>query len=304
MGRSLSELDRTHRRYVNVSLELSLSTVQSIEELRNRVRTARAAGQTIGCVPTMGALHAGHLSLIDAAREQTDFVIVTVFVNPTQFGPNEDYTRYPRPFEDDLVCCRTAGVDLVFHPETRTVYPDEHATFVEVPKLSGMLEGHFRPSHFRGVTTVVLKLLNMVQPDVAFFGRKDYQQQLLIRRMVRDLNLPVEIHTCPTIYESDGLALSSRNAYLSDEDRQSALALSQSLRLACDQCGAGQRPVEVRQAMFDHLNGFPGLQLDYATIADAETLQELDESVSDMVALVAARVGSTRLIDNARIRLE
>ena len=289
---------------MNVSPELSLSSVQSIDELRDRVRTARAAGQTIGCVPTMGALHAGHLSLIDAAREQTDFVVVTVFVNPSQFGPNEDYTLYPRPLEDDLMRCRNAGVDLVFHPETATVYPEEHATFVEVPNLSAVLEGHFRPTHFRGVTTVVLKLLNMVQPDVAFFGRKDYQQQFLIRRMVRDLNLPIEIHTCPTIREEDGLALSSRNAYLNDEDRQLGLALSQSLRLACEQCKAGQTPVEVRQAMLDHLNALPGLKLDYATIVDAQTLEELDESKPDMVALVAARVGPTRLIDNMPIRLE
>jgi pantoate--beta-alanine ligase len=252
----------------------------------------------------MGALHAGHLSLVDAAREQTDFVVVTVFVNPSQFGLNEDYTRYPRPLEDDLICCSNAGVDLVFHPETQTVYPEDHATFVEIPNLSAVLEGHIRPTHFRGVTTVVLKLLNMVQPDVAFFGRKDYQQQLLIRRMVRDLNLPIEIHTCPTIREEDGLALSSRNAYLNDEDRQSALALPQSLRLACDQCKAGQTPAEARQGMLDYLNALPGLKLDYATIVDVETLEELDEPKLDMVALVAARVGPTRLIDNMLIRLE
>jgi len=252
----------------------------------------------------MGALHAGHLSLIEAAREQTGFVIVTVFVNPMQFGPNEDYSLYPRPLDEDLIHCRSAGVDLVFHPETETVYPEVNATFVEVPNLSCVLEGEFRPTHFRGVTTVVLKLLNMVQPDIAFFGSKDYQQQLLIRRMVRDLNLPVEIRTCPTVREEDGLALSSRNAYLNDQDRQSALALSQSLRLACDQCRAGQTPAQARQEMLDFLHGFPALRLDYVTIADAETLEELDDPVPDMVALVAAHVGSTRLIDNMRIRLE
>lgn len=282
----------------------SLSTVQSVEELRDRVRTARAAGQTIGCVPTMGALHAGHLSLIEAAREQTDFVVVTIFVNPTQFEPNEDYSRYPRPLDDDLDHCRAAGADLVFHPETATVYPDAAATFVEVPELSTVLEGHYRPAHFRGVTTIVLKLLNMVQPDTVFFGRKDYQQQFLIRRMVRDLNLPVEICTCPTIREADGLALSSRNAYLSTEDRQTARALFQSLRLACDQCNAGKTPAEARQAMLDFLHTFPGLQLDYATIADAQTLAEIDEPAAEMIALVAARVGSTRLIDNMPIRPE
>lgn len=281
-----------------------MGTVEAIADLRSRVREARLAGQSIGCVPTMGALHDGHVSLIEAARAQSDFVVVTIFVNPTQFGPQEDFSRYPRPLEDDVAKCGEAGVDLVFHPETDAVYPAGDMTFVDVPKLTSVLEGAHRPGHFRGVATIVLKLFNMVQPDIAFFGRKDYQQQLLIRHLVRDLDLPVEIRTCPTIREDDGLALSSRNAYLSDEERQTALALSRSLRLACDACLDGKSPTDARQAMHELLEATDGLVLDYATIADAETLEELDEPVADMVGLIAARVGSTRLIDNMPIRLE
>ena len=283
---------------------MALVTAESIADLRSHVRDARLSGQTVGCVPTMGALHSGHISLIEAARRETDFVVVTIFVNPTQFGPNEDYSRYPRPLEDDLAKCRDAGVDLVFHPATDVVYPGDEMTFVDVPKLSSTLEGAHRPGHFRGVATIVLKLFNMVQPDVAFFGRKDYQQQLLIRHLVRDLDLPIEIRTCPTVREDDGLALSSRNAYLSEDERQTALALSRSLQMACELCQDGTSPADARRAMQELLEATDGLVLDYATIADAEALEELDESVGEMVGLIAARVGSTRLIDNMPIRLE
>lgn len=278
-----------------------MKTTRSIEALREAVREARLSGQRIGCVPTMGALHAGHLSLVDAARAACQFVVVTIFVNPTQFGPNEDLSRYPRPLERDLEMCRAAGVDLVFNPETETVYPARTSTFVEVPGLSDVLEGAFRPGHFRGVTTIVLKLLNMVQPDVAYFGQKDFQQQLLIRRMVADLNVPVEIQTCSTIRETDGLAMSSRNAYLSKEDRQTALALSATLKLASELIAGGTSPKATRQRMQSHLESIPGLVLDYATVADALTLVEVDETQPDLVALVAARVGTTRLIDNMRL---
>ena len=250
----------------------------------------------------MGALHDGHISLVEAATQQTDFVVVTIFVNPTQFAPNEDLSKYPRPLEDDLRKCEAAGVDLVFNPDADTVYPATDAAFVEVPRCSTTLEGAHRPSHFRGVTTIVLKLFNMVLPDIAFFGQKDYQQQLLIRHMVDDLNVPVEIRTCPTVREPDGLAMSSRNTYLSDSDRQTALALSQALKLAHDACKVdGRSPAEARQAMLDHLAQFPAVKLDYAVIADANTLSEVEHTVPEMVALIAARVGSTRLIDNMLI---
>ncbi len=286
------------------SVTSSFSVVQTIADLRRVVREARRAGMTIGCVPTMGALHDGHISLVEAARRETDFVVVTIFVNPTQFGPNEDLAKYPRPLEADLAKCQAAGVDLVFNPDVEAVYPSGDATYVEVPGLSEVLEGAHRPGHFRGVTTIVLKLFNMVLPDVAFFGQKDYQQQLLIRHLVDDLNVPVEIRTCPTIRESDGLALSSRNVYLSPEERQTALALSQALKIAEQSLrDAGRSPTAARARMIEHLTSTPGLVLDYATVADAHSLAELDEASSEMVALIAARVGSTRLIDNQPISL-
>jgi pantoate--beta-alanine ligase len=278
--------------------------VASEPELRSRVTAAKRDGNLVGVVPTMGALHEGHLSLVRAARDECGFVVVTIFVNPTQFGPNEDFQRYPRPLESDLAACREAGVDLVFHPDVATVYPAGFQSFVNVKGLGDVLEGAHRPGHFRGVATIVLKLLQLTQPDVAYFGRKDYQQQLLVRRMCRDLNVPVEIRTCPIVRDGDGLAVSSRNQYLSAAERRSALSLSQSLQLAQRRLQDGDADVAaVRRAMAEHLRSFPGVQVDYATIADPETLQELDRKQPEMVALVAARVGSTRLIDNLPIDL-
>lgn len=273
------------------------ATARHIDELRSAVQAARQRGARIGCVPTMGALHDGHMSLVEAALRETDFVVVTIFVNPAQFGPNEDLDRYPRPLQDDLAKCGAAGVHLVFHPDVETVYPRENTAYVEVPRLSGVLEGKHRPGHFRGVTTIVLKLFNMVLPDVAFFGQKDFQQQLLIRHMVDDLNVPVEIRTCPTVREPDGLAMSSRNAYLAPDERRRAIALWQSLQIA-EQALEGQSPAAARELMIEHLSATPGLVLDYATIADARSLQQVDQPVPEMVALVAARIGNTRLIDN------
>lgn len=292
--------------HVSALRPTAMKTVATIEDLREEVAAARLAGKRIGCVPTMGALHAGHLSLVEAAKAESDFVVVTVFVNPMQFGPDEDLAKYPCSFEDDLAACQVAGVDLVFHPEVDVVYPRENAAFVEVPGLSDRLEGAFRPGHFRGVTTVVLKLLNMLLPDVAFFGRKDYQQQLLIRQMVVDLNVPVEIRTCPIIRESDGLALSSRNVYLSETERETALALSRSLeqvRQRVEQERAS--PEQAQSELRNTLDAVDGLSLDYATIADAATLEEVtgETKSGHLVALVAARVGTTRLIDNVAIKV-
>ncbi len=275
-----------------------------IDDVRRQVAQARSRGCCIGCVPTMGALHEGHFSLIEAARKECDFVAVTIFVNPMQFGPNEDLDRYPRTLERDLAACEQRGVDLVFHPDQQTVYPPGFCTYVEVEGLSDVLEGHFRPGHFRGVTTVVLKLFEIVRPDRAYFGQKDFQQQLIIRRMCRDLNVPVEIRVCPIVREPDGLALSSRNVYLSEDDRQKALRLSQALGMARERLTAGERDVAaVMRAMREHLEAVPGVRVDYATIADPETLEELSQPQAQMVALVAARVGETRLIDNMLIQL-
>ncbi|MGH7127952.1 MAG: pantoate--beta-alanine ligase [Planctomycetaceae bacterium] len=278
--------------------------VERADTLRLHVSSARREGRRIGVVPTMGALHAGHLSLIDAARAECEFVVLTIFVNPTQFGPGEDFERYPRPLEDDLAQCRQAGVDLVFRPGVEAAYPPGFSTFVEVEALSSVLEGAFRPAHFRGVTTIVLKLLNVVQPDLAYFGRKDYQQQLLIRRMCVDLDVPVEIRTCPTVREPDGLALSSRNAYLTSDERRSALALLQSLSLAEQRLLGGATDVAaVRAEMRSLLDRTPGVSVDYATVCGPETLEELSVPQPEMIALAAARVGKTRLIDNLPIVL-
>jgi pantoate--beta-alanine ligase len=274
-------------------------------DVRQAVHDAHRRTLSVGCVPTMGALHAGHVSLIEAARRECRFVVVTIFVNPTQFGPHEDFTRYPRPLENDLELCRRAGVDLVFAPHAEGLYPPGFGTFVDVEPLAQVLEGAFRPGHFRGVATVVLKLLNIVQPDAAYFGRKDFQQQLLIRKMCRELDLAVEIRSCPTVREPDGLALSSRNRFLAGGDRQKALVLSQALLLAERRLQAGEQDVQtVCAEMRRHMESARGVAVDYATVADPETLVELAVPIADMVALVAARVGSTRLIDNLAISLE
>jgi pantoate--beta-alanine ligase len=277
---------------------------EQVADVRQAVRDARLRNLPVGCVPTMGALHAGHASLIEAARRECRFVVVTIFVNPTQFGPHEDFTRYPRPLENDLALCRQVGVDLVLVPGVESLYPPDFGTFVEVEPLSRVLEGAFRPGHFRGVATIVLKLLNIVQPDVAYFGRKDFQQQLVVRKMCREFDLPVEIRTCPTVREPDGLALSSRNRFLEGADRQNALVLSQALFLAERRLKAGEHDVRaVCAQMTQHMES-AGAAVDYAAVADPETLIELAAPIPDMIALVAAHVGPTRLIDNLPIALE
>jgi pantoate--beta-alanine ligase len=272
---------------------------EQLPQMRGIVRNAQQRGSRVGLVPTMGALHSGHLSLIQAARGECDLVVVSIFVNPAQFGPQEDFGRYPRNLETDLKLCAEAGADVVFHPAVETMYPEGYATYVDVSGLSDVLEGKFRPGHFRGVTTVVLKLFNIIPADFAYFGQKDYQQQTVIRRMCAELNVPIEIRVCPTVRESDGLALSSRNAYLSAEERRSALALSRSLQLAKDRLTSGRSNLpEIRAEMFELLTKTPRVRADYATLVHPETLVEVPEVLPKMVAVVAARVGTTRLIDN------
>ena len=277
----------------------NMITTESIDEVRETITDVRRRGQTIGLVPTMGALHPGHLSLVEAAGKECDFVVGTLFVNPTQFNELADFQRYPRPLESDLKVFRESGVDLVFHPTTDTMYPPGTLTSIDVDRLAGVLEGQYRPGHFRGVVTVVLKLFNIVLADFAYFGRKDYQQQLLIRRVCRDLNVPIEIRTCPTIREPDGLALSSRNVHLDAAERATATALSRSLREAQESLGQGELDIpRVQRCLQESLRQTPGIELDYAVIVDGQTLDELTEPSDDMVGLVAARVGKTRLIDN------
>ena len=270
-----------------------------IPELRQAVATARLSGCTVGCVPTMGALHAGHVSLIEECRTRTDFVVVTIFVNPSQFSPHEDLTKYPRPLERDLQLCRNAGANLVYVPEVPALYPPGFQTWVTVEEISKPLEGTFRATHFRGVTTIVLKLFNIVQPDVACFGAKDFQQQSIIRRMVLDLDLPIEIVVCPTVREPDGLAMSSRNVYLSKKERTVALSLSQSLAHAQQRLDTGEHDVaSIAHGMRALLEAHSEIKIDYVVIADPDTLMELATPQTAMVALIAARVGATRLIDN------
>lgn len=263
-------------------------------------RAARAAlDACLGFVPTMGYLHEGHLALVRRARAECPSVAVSIFVNPTQFGPREDFARYPRDPERDLALLEKEGVDLVFMPEAAEMYPPGFDTWVEVGTITRRLEGRARPGHFRGVATVVCKLFNIVQPRRAYFGEKDAQQLRVVRKMVRDLDMPIEIVPVPTVREPDGLALSSRNVYLSPDERRQALALSAALRLAQELVAQGERRAAVLRArMRRRIRQEPDARIDYVSVADAETLEEL--TVVDRPALVslAVRIGATRLIDN------
>ena len=273
--------------------------VATVAQLRKELLSVRRAGKTIGLVPTMGALHAGHLSLVRAAETQCDCVVVSIYVNPSQFGPQEDFSRYPRTLQSDLGLLAGCRTDLVFAPADEEVYRPGHATWVEVGALAELLEGACRPGHFRGVATIVLKLLNMVQPDVAYFGQKDYQQTLVLRRMAADLDLPATIRVCPIVREPDGLARSSRNRYLSPAVRQRALALWQSLELAGQLVHGGERSAAVIAArMRERIEAVEPAQIDYIALADPETLQPIESITGRTLAALAVRIDNTRLIDN------
>jgi pantoate--beta-alanine ligase len=281
----------------------SIPIVRTIDEVREAVGKARRAGLRIGLVPTMGALHAGHLKLVEEAREASEFVVVSIFVNPTQFGPNEDFRRYPRTLEADVELSARGGAALIFAPDVEEMYPSgPSSTFVDVPGLSETLEGASRPGHFRGVATVVLKLFTIVGADLAFFGSKDYQQLQVIRRMVADLNIPIEIQAVATVREPDGLAMSSRNRYLDANERRAAVVLSKALGKASEAVRSGERDADrVRQILRETIESEPLARLDYAEVADADTLSPSREigRGSRVVALLAVRVGPARLIDNA-----
>jgi pantoate--beta-alanine ligase len=267
--------------------------------MRNASRAARRAGGRLGFVPTMGALHEGHLSLVQAARAASDVVAASIFVNPTQFGPNEDLAKYPRSFERDCELLEREGVELLFAPAVEEMYPAGAVTWVTVEGLSDKLDGRSRPGHFRGVTTVVAKLFHVVEPDAAFFGQKDAAQVAIIRRMVRDLNLAVELVVCPIVREADGLAMSSRNAYLDAEQRKRALVLHRSLMRVQQLAGAGERSAaRLLAAGRDEIASESSVRLDYFEIVDAETLDRVEEVSGGALVAVAAYVGSTRLIDN------
>jgi pantoate--beta-alanine ligase len=276
-----------------------LKVATTIDQVREAVGRARQAGQKVGFVPTMGALHAGHLSLIQAARVDCSFVVVSLFVNPTQFTPGEDYQKYPRTLDADVQTCRREKVDLVFAPAADVMYAGEHLTTVHVAGLTDVLCGPHRPGHFDGVTIVVAKLLNIVQPDAAYFGQKDAQQAVVIKRMAAELFFPVEIVVCPTVREDDGLAMSSRNAYLSGEQRAQAAAIYAALAAAGERVARGERNVAtlIEQITAD-LEAAGPCKIDYVSIVDPETLQPVERVIAPALVAVAVRIGSTRLIDN------
>jgi pantoate--beta-alanine ligase len=273
--------------------------LSTIREARAAVRAARRQGKKIGLVPTMGALHAGHISLVRSAKSQCDFVAASIFVNPTQFGPNEDFSRYPRTFEADRQKLETEGVDLLFAPSVEVMYPQGATTFVNVDEIGDRLDGRSRPGHFRGVATVVAKLFHIVEPDLAFFGQKDAAQVAVIKRMVRDLMFALQIVVAPIVREPDGLALSSRNAYLSPEERAQATVLSRALREVEARYKSGDRNsahliTTARQVFATE----PSVRVDYIEAVNAETLEAVSDAQNGTLFAIAAFVGSTRLIDN------
>ena len=277
-------------------------TIRDPRDLRQQLALWKATDKEIGFVPTMGALHEGHLSLVRLARERVERVVVSIFVNPTQFGPQEDFARYPRQPKKDAEMLAAAGCDLLFLPEVETIYPPGHTTFVEPGGPAEGLEGALRPGHFRGVATVVCGLLNLVRPDVAVFGKKDAQQLAVVQRMVRDLHIPAEIVAAETVREEDGLALSSRNAYLSLEERRAAPVLYRALRAAEQAIATGERRGDaVRRVMREVLESEPLARIEYAEVVDAESFQPVDALAGNLVLPLAVRIGGTRLIDNFQL---
>jgi len=276
----------------------ALTVITTVAELRRVLDERRRRGETVGVVPTMGALHEGHLNLVRTACAECDSTFVTVYVNPTQFAPHEDFNRYPRNLDHDLQLLKTVGQVLVFAPTDAEMYPAGFQTTVEVSNLSQGFEGELRPTHFRGVATVVTKLFTAVDADYAYFGQKDFQQLRIVQQLVRDLNLRTVIRPCPTTREPDGLAMSSRNRFLTAAEREQGLSLSRALGIAAEMTKRGETDVsELEGAMRDTLAAV-GLQPDYAAVVDRETLQPLRQLTRPAVALIAAKVGKTRLIDN------
>jgi len=280
--------------------------VSSVQEMQRQSREFRPRSKKIAVVPTMGSLHEGHLSLIRLARENAEIVVTTVFVNPTQFAEGEDFTKYPRDIERDSLAAESEGTDILFVPDVEEMYPKGFRTFVEVPGLSGLLEGKSRPGHFRGVCTIVAKLFNCIMPDVAVFGQKDAQQVLVVSKMARDLDFPVRIIVAPTLREGDGLAMSSRNVYLSPVERAEAVVLYHSLQLSERLIGNGERNCRLIISEMEKLiMTKPSARIDYVSIADASTLMELESLQRGDVPLLslAVKIGGTRLIDNLTIKV-
>jgi pantoate--beta-alanine ligase len=281
-----------------------MEIAETIQSLKALVKLAHDKGKTIGLVPTMGALHSGHLSLIEAANKQTDFVVVSIFVNPSQFGPGEDFENYPRDLKADADACRKAGVNVIFAPTVQEMYPRENLTWVNVEKLTEPLCGRFRPGHFRGVTTVCTKLFNIVMPDVAFFGQKDAQQAIVIKRMVADLNMPLEIVVCPTVREENGLAVSSRNQYLTKAQKKDSSALYAALQKCRKMIEEGVTDSRTLiNEMRSTIEQMPSAKIDYVSIVDAETLQDVVRAEGKILIALAVHIGNARLIDNILVDL-
>lgn len=273
--------------------------IKEINKIRKIIKEQRKKQKKIGFVPTMGALHEGHLSLIRKARQENDYVVVSIFVNPAQFAPKEDLKRYPRPIKKDLLLCRKQGVDFVFYPSAKEMYPENFGTYVEVKGLNNLLCGRSRPGHFRGVATVIAKLFNIVQPDIAYFGQKDAQQTIIIKRMVCDLNMPVKIKVMPTVRERNGLALSSRNLYLNQEERKDALVLRESLELAKKLIRMGERDAgRIISLTRQLISKNKTAKVDYIAIVDNQSLKPVKRITKDCLIALAVRIGRTRLIDN------
>lgn len=276
-----------------------MEIIHNRHEVFAKLQNLRLREQTIGLVPTMGALHDGHLSLVRRARSECDVVVATIFVNPSQFAPGEDFDKYPRTLDHDCELLAANACDFVFAPATDTIYPKGFSTAIDPPSVALPLEGRFRPTHFAGVCTIVLKLFHLLPATAAYFGRKDYQQVQVIRRMAEDLDVQIRVVDCPTVRESDGLALSSRNQYLSPSERTQAVAISKSLRKVESQFKSGETDVlALEQIMTAELHDAGISQIDYATIVDAFDLMPIQQATGPAVALIAARVGTTRLIDN------
>ena len=280
-----------------------MQVFDTVSGLRKFLAAHRAASKRIGLVPTMGYLHTGHLSLVQAARRECDVVVMSIFVNPKQFGPQEDFATYPRDMEGDLRQAREAGVDAVFAPSVEEMYPLDFLTEVAVHELTAPLCGASRPGHFNGVTTVVAKLFNIVGPDRAYFGQKDYQQVTVLRKMATDLCMPLEVITCPTVREPDGLAMSSRNAYLNPTERQAALVLSRALHLAEERLAQGERQgARLTATLCDCIAKEPLARIDYVAVCDPDTLREVEQISGTVLVALAVYIGKTRLIDNTLLQ--
>lgn len=280
-----------------------MKLVQSIKQMCGVSKEIKLKGKTIGFVPTMGALHEGHLSLIRQAGKENDLVVVSVFVNPIQFGPKEDFKQYPRDLKKDSLLCRKVGVDIIFYPSVRDMYLGSYKTYVCVRHLSDVLCGKFRPTHFKGVTTVVAKLFNIIQPDIAYFGQKDAQQTIIIKKMVYDLNMPIKIKVMPTVRENDGLAMSSRNVYLSADERRDALVLYQALSLARDLIRKGNiNSSKIIKKMRQLINKKKNAKVEYISIVDLEDLNSVNKIRDDVLVALAVRMAKIRLIDNIIVK--